>query len=92
MKCCTRIAASDSTCWALLRGVSTREYQEVLPQMAQTVGVSRSAISRKAVEASAEQLQQLRPTCAIKESFKCPRPPARGYTPKPHKLYISSYL
>lgn len=31
---------------ALLRGVSTREYQEVLPQMAQTVGVSRSAISR----------------------------------------------
>jgi transposase-like protein len=44
---------------ALLRGVSTREYHEVLPQMAQTVGVSRSAISRKAVEASAEQLRQL---------------------------------
>ena len=44
---------------ALLRGVSTREYQEVLPQMAATVGVSRSAISRKAVEASLEQLQQL---------------------------------
>ncbi len=43
----------------LLRGVSTREYQEVLPQMAETVGVSRSAISRKAVEASAEQLKQL---------------------------------
>jgi putative transposase len=44
---------------ALLRGVSTREYQEVLRQMAETVGVSRSAISRKAVEASAEQLKQL---------------------------------
>ncbi len=44
---------------ALLRGISTREYQEVLPQMAETVGVSRSAISRKAVEASVEQLQQL---------------------------------
>jgi transposase-like protein len=44
---------------ALLRGVSTREYQEVLPQMAETVGVSRSAISRKAVEASAEQLKHL---------------------------------
>ncbi|MGH8647912.1 MAG: IS256 family transposase [Burkholderiales bacterium] len=43
----------------LLRGVSTREYQEVLPRMAATVGVSRSAISRKAVEASIEQLQQL---------------------------------
>jgi putative transposase len=44
---------------ALLRGVSTREYQEVLPQMAETVGVSRSAISRKVIEASAEQLQAL---------------------------------
>jgi putative transposase len=44
---------------ALLRGVSTREYQEVLPQMAQTVGVSRSAISRKAIEASEEELKQL---------------------------------
>jgi putative transposase len=44
---------------ALLRGVSTREYQEVLPQMAETVGVSRSAISRKVVEASAEQFKHL---------------------------------
>jgi putative transposase len=44
---------------ALLRGVSTREYEEVLPQMAETVGVSRSAISRKAIQASVEQLQQL---------------------------------
>jgi transposase-like protein len=44
---------------ALLRGVSTREYREVLPQMAATVGVSRSAISRKAIDASVEQLQKL---------------------------------
>jgi putative transposase len=44
---------------ALLRGISTREYQEVLPQMAATVGVSRSAISRKAIDASVEQLQEL---------------------------------
>jgi putative transposase len=44
---------------ALLRGLSTREYREVLPQMAQTVGVSRSSISREAIEASAEQLKQL---------------------------------
>jgi putative transposase len=44
---------------ALLRGISTREYQDVLPQMAETVGVSRSAISRQAIEASIEQLQQL---------------------------------
>ena len=42
-----------------MRGVSTREYQEVLPKMAATVGVSRSSISRHAIEASAEQLKQL---------------------------------
>jgi transposase-like protein len=44
---------------AMMRGVSTREYHEVLPQMATTVGVSRSAVSRQAIEASAEQLKQL---------------------------------
>ena len=45
---------------ALMRGVSTREYGEVLPEMAETVGVSRSAVSRQAIEASAEQLKALR--------------------------------
>jgi len=45
---------------ALLRGVSTRQYEEVLPEMASTVGVSRSSISRQAIEGSAEQLRQLR--------------------------------
>lgn len=44
---------------ALMRGVSTREYREVLPQMAATVGVSRSAVSRQAIDASVEQLKQL---------------------------------
>lgn len=44
---------------SLMRGVSTREYSEVLPQMAETVGVSRSAISRRVVEASIEELKQL---------------------------------
>jgi len=44
---------------ALMRGISTREYHEVLPKMAETVGVSRSAISRQAMEASIEQLKQL---------------------------------
>lgn len=38
--------------------MSTREYEEVLPKMAGTVGVSRSAVSRKVIEASAEQLKQ----------------------------------
>ena len=45
---------------ALLRGLSTRQYNDVLPAMAATVGVSRSAVSRQAAEASAEQLKQLR--------------------------------
>src|SRR5450631_2971913 len=45
---------------ALLRGVSTRQYEEVPPEMAETAGVSRSSISRQAVEGSAEQLRQLR--------------------------------
>lgn len=45
---------------ALLRGVSTRQYEEVLPQMAETVGVSRSSVSRQAIEGSVAQLGQLR--------------------------------
>jgi len=44
---------------ALLRGVSTRQYHDVLPQMAATVGVSKSAVSREAIEASAAQLSEL---------------------------------
>jgi len=44
---------------ALLRGVSTRQYEEVLPEMAATAGVSRSSVSRQAVEGSVEQLRQL---------------------------------
>jgi transposase-like protein len=45
---------------ALLRGVSTRQYEEVLPEMAASAGVARSSVSRKAIEASAEQLRQVR--------------------------------
>ena len=43
----------------LLRGVSTRQYRAVLPEMAETVGVSRSSVSREASEASAEELKRL---------------------------------
>ncbi len=43
----------------LLRGVSTRQYEAVLPAMAETVGVSRSSVSREAAEASEEQQRQL---------------------------------
>jgi transposase-like protein len=43
----------------LMHGVSTRNYQRVLPAMAETVGVSKSAVSRQCIEASAETLKAL---------------------------------
>ncbi len=43
----------------LMRGVSTRAYREVLPQMAESVGISRSSVSREMVDASAQALQAL---------------------------------
>ena len=42
---------------ALMRGVSTREYQEVLPQMARNGGGLAQRHQPQAIEASAEQLQ-----------------------------------
>jgi putative transposase len=43
----------------LLHGVSTRHYAAVLPQMAETVGVSKSSVSRQVAEASEEELRRL---------------------------------
>jgi len=43
----------------LLSGVSTRNYKKVLPRIADTVGVSKSSVSREFVEASAEELKRL---------------------------------
>ena len=43
----------------LMRGVSTRNYREVLPQMAETVGVSKSQVSREFIEASEKSLKEL---------------------------------
>jgi transposase-like protein len=43
----------------LVTGVSTRKYEKVLPEVAGTVGVSKSSVSRRMVEASAEQLRAL---------------------------------
>ena len=43
----------------LLRGVSTRNYKDVIPQMAETVGVSKSAVSRHMIEASESELEAL---------------------------------
>jgi len=43
----------------LLRGVSTRQYRAVLPEMAETVGVSKSSVSAEAIEAGEEELHRL---------------------------------
>jgi len=43
----------------VMRGVSTRNYQDVLPEVAQRCGVSRSAVSRQVQQASAEALKGL---------------------------------
>jgi transposase-like protein len=43
----------------LMRGISTRQYGEVLPEMASTCGVSKSNVSREAAAAGEEALQEL---------------------------------
>lgn len=43
----------------LMRGVSTRNYREVLPEMAEQVGVSKSQVSRENIEAGERLLQAL---------------------------------
>lgn len=44
----------------LLRGISGREYGEVLPDVPETAGVARSSVSRHAIEGRVEQLRRLR--------------------------------
>ncbi len=43
----------------LIRGVSTRNYEAVMPEMASRCGVSKATVSRRFVEASAESLRAL---------------------------------
>ena len=43
----------------LLSGVSTRDYQKVIREMAETAGVSKSSVSREFVEESAAKLKEL---------------------------------
>ena len=43
----------------LMRGLSTRQYAEVMPEMASTCGVSRSNVSREAAEAGEAALKEL---------------------------------
>ena len=43
----------------LIAGVSTRRYEHVIPEMAETVGVSRSEVSRETIEAGERTLKAL---------------------------------
>jgi transposase-like protein len=43
----------------LMRGVSTRQYKSVIPEMAETVGVSKSSVSRQIIEASEAEVETL---------------------------------
>ena len=43
----------------MMAGVSTRRYEDVLPQMAETVGVSKSQVSREFIEAGERLLKEL---------------------------------
>ena len=43
----------------LMHGVSTREYEKVLPEMAEQAGVSKSQVSRENIEAGARLLKEL---------------------------------
>jgi putative transposase len=43
----------------LMRGVSTRQYRSVIPEMADTVGVSKSSVSRQIIEASEAEVETL---------------------------------
>src|SRR5215470_13193697 len=43
----------------LMRGVSTRQYRGVIPEMADTVGVSKSSVSRQMIEASEAEVEVL---------------------------------
>ena len=53
------VALGEKLSSILLRGVSTRNYEDVIPEMAETCGVSKSSVSREFIEAGAEQLRAL---------------------------------
>jgi putative transposase len=62
------LPAYEATCWKerlrsrmleiLLRGVSARQYRAVLLEMPETMGISRSSMSREVLEASEEEIRR----------------------------------
>lgn len=65
----------------LIAGVSTRRYQHVLPEMAETVGVSKSEVSRENIEAGERLLKELA------ERHLSPRP-SRGSRSGPLRFQL----
>ncbi len=53
-------AVNDRVLTAVLLGVSTGDYQRVAQELVESFGLSRSSISRRFIEASAERLQAFR--------------------------------
>jgi transposase-like protein len=47
----------------LMSGISTRSYAKVLPEMAESVGLSKSAVSREFIQASEKALKELAERC-----------------------------
>jgi putative transposase len=43
----------------LMRGVTTRQYQHVIPEMAETIGVCKSSVSRETIVAAEKELESL---------------------------------
>jgi hypothetical protein len=50
---------ADRTLDILINGVSTRHYELVLPAMAETIGASKSRVSRETIEAGERLLKEL---------------------------------
>ena len=55
----TNSRAAQRVLQILMAGVSTRNYQEVLPEMAESVGMSTSAVSREMIDGCEEKLREL---------------------------------
>lgn len=55
----SELGLREKLCAILMSGVSTRNYERVVPEMAESCGMSKSAVSREFAAASAEQLRAL---------------------------------
>lgn len=55
----TRPRLADRMMQIVIDGVSTRRYKDVIPQMAESVGINKSAVSRANIEAGEKLLKEL---------------------------------